>query len=237
MKLSRRLLALAAVFASLQLVSAGDITGKIDLKGTPPPEKEFPLDPNCGKLHAGKPAPTTRFYAVNKSGGLADVFIYVKDGLTGKAIPAPAGKSPLLDQEGCEYIPYVIGVQANQPLLVRNSDPVLHNVHPMPAVAGNSEKNLAHLPKSKDLSFVFPKQEILVKFKCDVHQWMFAWVGVVDHPYFAVSDKDGNFKISGLPAGEYTIEAVHRKAGKQTAKVKVDESGAVPANFTFEVPK
>ncbi|MGV3774818.1 MAG: hypothetical protein ACO1QB_18110 [Verrucomicrobiales bacterium] len=236
MKLSRRLIALAAVFASLQMVSAGDVTGKIDLKGTPPPEKEYPLDPSCGKLYTGKPKPKTRFFAVGEKGGLADVFVYVKEGLGDKTFPVP-DKKPLLDQKDCEYVPYVMGLQAGQTMLVRNSDPLLHNVHPIPAVAGNSEKNLAQLPKAKDLAFVFPKEEIFVKFKCDVHQWMFAWVGVVNHPFHAVTDENGSYKINGLPAGEYTIEAIHRKGGKQTQKIKVDESGNQELNFSFDVPK
>jgi len=233
MKLNGSCIAAAALFASLQLVTAGDITGKITLKGTPQPEKELPLDPNCGKLHEGGPKPTTRFYVVGKGGELADVFVYVKDGLTGKTFPVPE-KPGLLDQKGCEYSPYVSGLQTNQKLLVRNSDPVLHNVHPTPAVAGNKEMNQAQMPKGKDLEFVFPKEEIMLRFKCDVHPWMFSYVSVVDHPFYSVSGTDGTFKISNLPAGKYTIEAIHRKGGKQTQEVTVEASGAKEANFTFE---
>src|SRR5688572_17257858 len=101
MKLNRRFMALAALVASLQLVSAGDVTGKITLKGTPPPEKEIPLDPNCGKLHPDQ-KPKTRLYVVGSGGELADTFIYVKDGLSGKQFPVP-DKAALIDQVGCEY--------------------------------------------------------------------------------------------------------------------------------------
>src|SRR5690606_22940271 len=133
MKLRHHCLAVAAIFTSMQMVSAGEITGKISLKGTPPPERNLPLDPNCGKIH---PTKKTRIYVVGESGGLADTFVYIKDGLTGKTFPVP--ETPLLvDQEGCEYIPYVAGAMVNQKMLVRNSDPVLHNVHVLPAVAGN----------------------------------------------------------------------------------------------------
>lgn len=232
MKINGRLVAVVAVVASLQIAKAGDIAGKITLKGTPPPEKELPLDPTCGKHWEGKPKPMTRFYAVGKAGELADVFVYVKGAVAGK--PGPSDKPVLLDQIGCEYVPYVSGAQTGQKILVRNSDPLMHNVHPTPAVAGNVEKNLAQLPKAKDLEFSFPKEEILVRFKCDVHPWMFAYVGVVDHPYFSVSGTDGTFKISGLPAGKYTIEAFHRKGGKQTAEVTVAATGSVDQNFTFD---
>jgi len=214
------------------MISAGDITGKITLKGTPPPEKELPLDPNCGKLHP-EGTPKTRFYVVGQGGELADVFVYIKDGLTGKAFPVP-DKPGLLDQKGCEYIPYVSGLQTNQKLLVRTSDPVLHNVHPTPMAPGNKESNMAQLPKSKDLEYVFPTPEVFLRYKCDVHPWMFSYVGVVDNPFYAVTEKDGKFTIKNVPPGSYTIEAYHRKAGKQTAQVTVEATGSKESNFTFE---
>jgi len=139
-----------------------------------------------------------------------------------------------LDQKGCEYIPYVSGLQVNQKMVVHNSDPVLHNVHVMPAVAGNKESNQAQMPKGKDLDFSFPKEEQFLKFKCDVHPWMFSYVTVLDHPFYSVSGADGTFKISNLPAGKYTIEAAHRKGGKQTQEVTVDATGSKEVNFTFD---
>jgi hypothetical protein len=230
MKLNRPLLALAVLLASLQIISAGDVTGKVTLKGTPAPEKDIPVDVACGKIH---PTKKTRLYVVGAGGELADTFIYVKDGLTGKTFPVPE-KPALLDQVGCEYTPYVSGVMANQKLLVRNSDPLLHNVHPIPTVAGNQEKNVAQLPKAKDLEFTFPKEESMLRFKCDVHPWMFSYVNVTSHPFYSVSGKDGTFKIENLPAGKYTIEAHHRKAGKQTMEVEVPATGSKEVNFTLE---
>ncbi len=233
MKLNPSLLVVAAVLTTLQAVSAADIVGKITLKGTPPAEKELPLDANCGKLHPAS-KPTTRFYITDGKGGLADTFIYLKDGLTGKTIEVPA-EAKVLDQKGCEYSPYVSGVQTKQKLAVKNSDELLHNVHATPAVAGNKESNQAQLPKSKDLVYSYDNQEILLRFKCDVHPWMFAYVGVVDHPYYAVSAKDGTFKIANVPAGEYTLEAFHRKGGKVTQKVTVG-AGNATSDFSFTVP-
>jgi hypothetical protein len=230
MKLNRRCLMVAALGASLQMISAGEVTGKITLKGTPPPEKDLPLDALCGKIH---PTKKTKLYVVSEKGELADTFIYVKDGLTGKQFPVPE-KPALIDQVGCEYTPYVSGLMVNQKLLVRNSDPMMHNVHPIPAVAGNKESNVAQMPKGKDLEYTFPKEETFLKFKCDVHPWMYSYVTVLSHPYYAVSGKDGTFKIENLPAGKYTIEANHRKAGKQTMEVEVPASGKAEANFTLE---
>lgn len=235
MKLNRRFLSLAALFASLQIVPAGDITGKITAKGTPPPERKLPLDPNCGRLWENKEEATTRFYVIGKNGELADVFVYLKEGVKDTGPAGPDVKPALIDQVGCEYVPYVSGLQTGQTLLVRNSDPVLHNVHPTPIVPGNQERNLAQLPKSKDLEFTFPNQEIFLRFKCDVHPWMFSYVGVVNHPYFAVTGKDGTFTIENVPPGKYTLEVYHRKAGKQTREIEVSDDGAKDVNFTLNV--
>lgn len=225
MKKTWVLLTVGALAGSV--ASAADITGKVKLSGTPPPEKTIILDAQCGKMH-DKPM-TTRHFVVGEGGGLANVFVYLKEG----AKPTPAaGKGHVLDQVGCEYTPYVMGVQAGQHFDVRNSDPVLHNVHTLPK--NNKEKNVGQPVKGMSSDFVFDKPEVLVKFKCDVHPWMFAYVGVTDHPYFAVTDKDGNFKISGVPAGDYTVEAYHLKAGAKSEKVTVG-ADTKSVDFTLEV--
>ncbi|MBL9139649.1 MAG: hypothetical protein JNK85_27515 [Verrucomicrobiales bacterium] len=218
--------------ASLLSTQGADVTGKVTLKGTPPPEKDLPLDPACGKLWPNE-KPKTRFYVAGADGGLGDVFVYLKkDGLKSD-VPA---KAALLDQKGCEYVPYILGLQTGQKLLVRNSDPVLHNVHATPKV--NKEFNLAQMAGGKDLEKTFDQNEVFVRFKCDVHPWMFAYVGVVPHSYHAVTDKDGKFKIEGVPAGKYTLVAFHRKAHGTEDKAVTQEitvgDSAVSANFTVE---
>jgi plastocyanin len=233
MKLNSWLFTSTAVIAAAHLASAGDITGKITMKGTPSPEveiKDVVSDPNCGKIH--KEPIHTRFFVTDGKGGLGDVFVYLKDAKT-----APAMGAPMLDQVGCEYQPAVVGVQVGQPLKVRNSDPFMHNVHLMPLQ--NKEKNKAQVVQGSSDDYTFDKAEVLIKVKCDVHPWMLAYVGVVDHPYFAVSAKDGSYTIKNVPAGKYTIEAFHRKshmaAGKGVSQdVTVDASGG-KADFTVEV--
>lgn len=234
MKNQLRLLAVAAVTAALHTGMAADITGKVTLKGTPPPEKPIPLDPTCGKLHpSGKLS--TRFYVVGKDGGLADVFVHITAGLKDKNFPTPA-QPAVVDQKGCEYLPYVLGAQTKQKIVVKNSDPVLHNVHPTPTVAGNKEANKAQLPGGPVLEFTWDNPEVFLRFKCDVHPWMFSYVGLVDHPFYGVSDADGNFKIANVPPGTYTVEAYHRKGGKVTQQVTVGaESKKV--DFTVNVPQ
>lgn len=220
----------AVLAASLQFVVAGDITGKITLKGTPKPEVDIPLTPSCGKINPNKV--TTRHYVVGADGGLANVFVYLKDA---KAAPATGG-SPTLDQAGCMYDPYVLGVVTGQKFKVKNSDSELHNVHATPKI--NKEFNFGQPLKDQISERSFDQAEVLVRIKCDVHPWMFAYMGVVDHPYFAVSDKEGNFKIAGVPDGKYTIVAYHLKTHGANAGVTqmIDVKGSAKQDFTVEIP-
>ncbi|HKI67953.1 MAG TPA: carboxypeptidase regulatory-like domain-containing protein [Verrucomicrobiae bacterium] len=237
---------IAALIGSLQVASAGDVVGKITLKGTPPAEIPItPLkdDPTCGKTYTSMP--TTHFYVVGADGGLGDVVVQLHgDNINDKSTGASA-PTVLLDQKGCLYHPQIFAVQTGQKIEVENSDPVLHNVHVVPTVNGNPEENQAQMPGSTPLTFSFSKPEEFVKFKCDVHPWMFAWATVADNPYYAVSDKDGHFTIKNVPPGKYTITATHRKLSLvpgsnpaqykgQAKEVEVTASGA-KVNFTFEI--
>jgi plastocyanin len=224
---------LTAVLAATQITRAADIIGVITLQGTPPAEKEItPLmdNPDCAAMY--KTTPTTHFYVVSPHGELADVIVSLK-GVTGKSTGATASPA-VMDQKGCVYTPSILAIQTGQKLIVKNSDTCIHNVHTKPTVAGNEELNQVQMPGGADLDFTFSQPEPFLKFQCDVHPWMFAWVTVVDSPYFSVSDKDGKFVIKNVPPGKYTVEAAHRKLGDQTQDVEVKD-GNVTVNFTFEV--
>jgi plastocyanin len=231
MKKSLLLLSLG-IFSALQLASAADITGVINLKGTAPAEKELsPIkdDPTCSASYPGA-LPKTKFYVVGAGGELADVIVSLK-GISGKSTGASA--APLvLDQKGCLYYPQILAVQTGQKIIVKNSDTCVHNVHTVPKE--NAPQNMVQMPGGADLNFTFDKPEPFLKFQCDVHPWMFAWVSVFDHPYFAVSGGDGKFTIKNVPPGKYTLEATHRKLGVQTAEIEVKDTGAAQ-NFTFEI--
>jgi plastocyanin len=222
------------IFAAWQAASAADITGVITLKGTPPAEKEItPMmdNPDCAAMYNGK-MPTTHFYVVGPNGEFADVVVSLK-GITGQSTGAGA-PAAVLDQKGCLYSPQILAVQTGQKIVVKNSDSCVHNVHSTPAVAGNAEHNDVQMPGGPDLTYTFPQPEMFLRFKCDVHSWMFAWVSVFDSPYFSVSDKDGRFVIKNVPPGKYTVEANHRKLGAQTQDVEVADKD-VTVNFTFAV--
>ena len=224
-------------FAAWQTASAADITGFITIKGTPPAEvdigpKMLEASPDCAAMYPPGKLPTTHFYVVGSKGEFADVVVSLK-GVTGKS--TGAGASPaVLDQKGCLYTPQILAIQTGQKLVVKNSDMCIHNVHCTPTVAGNMEHNDVQMPNGADLTYTFPKPEMFLRFKCDVHPWMFAWVSVFDSPYFSISDKDGKFVIKNVPPGRYTVEANHRKLGAQTQDVEVKD-GDVTANFAFEI--
>ncbi|MFI5253689.1 MAG: carboxypeptidase regulatory-like domain-containing protein [Bacteroidota bacterium] len=210
---------------------SGNLTGKINFKGTPTAKQMIKMnaDPKCFKMHGNKDVASEQT-TVNSNGSLKDVFIYVKKGLEGKTFPTPTEKVTI-DQKGCMYTPHVFGIMAKQQLEIVNNDPVIHNIHALPK---NSPAFNIGQPKMGQKNVkTFDKPEIMVKVKCDVHPWMGAWVGVLNNPFYAVSDDKGNYTIKGLPAGEYDLEAWHEKFGTQILHVKVGGGDTNNADFTF----
>ena len=208
---------------------AATITGVIKLDGVAPAPEAIKMnaDPVCVKEgHGG----TTEFF-VSEAGGLGNVLVYLKEGVSG-SYPAPA-EPVVLNQKGCHYTPHVFGIMVGQPLQIVNGDPTLHNIHAIPKT--NSEFNTGQPIQGMKFDHTFTAKEVMVPFKCDVHGWMNAHAAVLDHPFFAVSAKDGKFEIKGLPAGKYTLEAIHEKLGTQTLEIEVAAKEAKAADFTFKM--
>ncbi|MCG3148712.1 MAG: hypothetical protein PCFJNLEI_02157 [Verrucomicrobiae bacterium] len=206
------------------------ISGKVAFEGDAPKARKLKMDadPQCAAMHSEK-TPVSEEVIINSNGTLKNVFVYVKSGVTGTYEPP---KTPVtIDQHGCTYQPHVFGMQVKQLLLIKNSDDTLHNIHALPTA--NKEFNKGQPAGSTELKTTFTQRDIMVKFKCDVHPWMTAYVGVLEHPFFAVTGDDGTFSIKGLPAGDYEVEAWHEKFGTQTAKVKVGAGEAKTADFKF----
>jgi hypothetical protein len=208
--------------------TAGRMTGRVTLRGAPPAAEVINRrsDPYCDELGEAR----TERYEVSADGGLQNVFVYVKDGLGDLRFPIPAGPV-VLDQDGCTYVPRVLGIQVGQSLEILNSDDTLHNVHAAPEV--NREFNHGQGQQGLRHTHVFTAPEVMVPFQCDVHNWMHAWVGVLEHPFHAVSAAAGTFSIEGLPPGSYTIEAWHEALGAQAHTVTIAPAGEAEASFTF----
>ena len=206
----------------------GVISGTIAYaNGDPDMELIMDADPICLDAHKDEVAMSESVVA--DGGGLANVFVYVKSGLTG-SYPPPS-ENALLDQKGCMYSPHVSGLQVGQKLVIRNSDPTLHNVHALPKK--NQEFNQGQPFEGMELEKTFDQAEVMIPFKCDVHPWMASYIGVLDHPYFAVTGADGSFSIDGLPAGDFEVEAWHEKLGAKTMSISVAADGTAEANFDF----
>ena len=199
--------------------SAAVLTIKTPFEGAAPVVEKVKADADAKCKLAHPDGIVADQVIVNANGTLKNVFVYAKEGVTGK-FEAP--KDPVkFDQQGCTYHPKVFGIQVGQPLEILNSDDTLHNVHALPTASQGF--NLGMPIKGMKLKKTFTKPEVMVKIKCEVHPWMGAWAGVLEHPFFGVTGDDGATTIKDLPAGEYTIEAWHEKYGAQTLKVTMTD--------------
>jgi plastocyanin len=225
------ILGLVAARLPREVQGGSAVTGKIKFTGAKPANAKIDMaeEAACAKKYASA-APTAET-VVGGTGALGNVFVYVKSGLpAGASYPAPA-TPVVVDQDGCRYTPHVLGLQVGQNLEIRNSDPVLHNIKAKPKK--NRPFNISQPTAGMKTNRTFTAVEVMVPLECNVHGWMNAYVGVLPHPFFAVSGNDGSFTIKGLPAGTYELEAWHEKYGTQTATVTVAATGSKTQDFTF----
>jgi hypothetical protein len=213
--------------------TAATITGKVMLDGTAPanPVIKMSSDPTCTSANSGEVHAES--YVVDK-GAVQNVFVYIKDGLGNKYLFDTPTDAVTLDQKGCHYIPHVLGIRVGQPLDIVNSDSTMHNVHGMPET--NREFNFGQPVPGMKQAVAFTAPEVMIPFKCDVHAWMHAYIGVVNHPYFAVTGSGGTFELKSVPPGTYTIEAWHEKLGRQEQSVTLGEKDSKEITFTFKAP-
>jgi plastocyanin len=204
----------------------GNITGVVNFTGAvPAPSKlDMSSDSKCeGENFLDD--------VVVKDGKLQNVFVFVKSGVLQATFETPADPVTL-DQRGCKYVPRVLGIQAGQPLKIVNSDQTNHNIHPLPRV--NREFDDSQLAGQGPITRKFKHPEAIFPVKCNTHTWMRAYIAVLAHPFFAISDSNGAFTIKGLPPGEYEIEAWHERYGAKTSKIKVAEKSDAKADFKFD---
>ena len=213
--------------------SGGAIRGTVSFDGDDVPAAraiKMGSEPSCARTHAT--AAMTEFVIVGDGGGLKNVFVYVKEGLEGQTFPVPE-EPVVLEQIGCIYIPHVFGVRVGQTVRFYNGDDTLHNIHATPKL--NKEFNIGQPIKGMKTDRTLDVAEFMVPLKCEVHRWMHAYFGVVDHPFFAVTDIDGQFDLSGLPPGDYVVEAWHEKYGAKQLNVSLgEETQSISFSFGLE---
>jgi len=196
--------------------TTGSLSGVTALVGTAPEPQEMRMSADCQLLHGGTP---TINDLDTRGGGLANVFVWIESGLDKWQLPAPSSDEVVIDQKACLYEPRMVGVQTGQPVAFLNSDPLFHNVRS--ETEFNTEFNEMMPTKNTRLVKHFRQPEVMVETHCDAHPWMKAYIGVVDHPFFAISDASGAFQIPGLPPGQYTLGVWHETLGKQTQRIEI----------------
>ena len=212
--------------------TAGAVSGKVKLNGpVPKPEMlRMNTDQACVDA-AGKTAPSDAVL-VSADGAVQNAFVYIKDGVD-PAYSFDVPTTPVeLDQKGCRYVPRVLGVRAGQPLQLVNSDATLHNIHALPMT--NREFNDGMKEKAPPITRTFTVPEVMVRFKCDVHGWMNAHVGVMANPFFAVTGPDGSFDIKGLPPGKYTLAVWHETLGESSQEITIADRESKTVEFSFK---
>jgi plastocyanin len=215
--------------AQIDWNTAGTLTGTVTFskKAPSPVEIDMAQDPVCGLA-----ATNMSEQFVVKDHRLANVFVYIKDGLGDRIYTAP--QTPVvLDQKGCRYVPHVIGVVTGQPIEFTNSDATMHNVHLMPQIGGNQSMDISQPPKGGTTSRTFTKPEVMIPVRCNNHPWMQSFINISDNPFFAVTDQNGHFEVKGLPPGIYTLVAVHEVLGEKSATVTVKSQQTTPQDFQF----
>jgi plastocyanin len=190
------------------------VSGTVKFDGTAPKPSKIDMsqDPAC------KGTNEAENIVVDNNGDLANVFVYIKDGLGNRTFDVPKDEV-VLDQSGCKYHPHVLGVMAGQTVQIKNDDMTTHNIHPTPK--DNREWNESQPPSAAPLEKNFAREEIMLPVKCNQHPWMKMYINVVKSPFYAVTDKAGKYEIKGLPPGDYTIAFVQEKLGEQDQKITV----------------
>lgn len=210
--------------------TAGVITGKVTLQGTPPQMMVIRMgaEPACEKAH--KQPVRAEDVVTGPGNALENVVVYIQSGLGNYSYPVPS--TPVkLDQVGCMYVPHVVAMMAGQQFEVLNSDPVTHNIHPLPK--DNREWNESQPPNGAPIIKEFARPEVPIPVKCNIHPWMKAYICVFSHPYFAVTGSDGTFTIKDVPPGTYTLAAWQEKYGTQQVQVTVGPKETKTVDFTF----
>ena len=209
-----------------------EISGVIKLDGPQPKRPPLQLTPESRKLYEGQPYPRDEVELVSAKGEIKNVFVYIRKGLSpDKTYPVPK-KAALLDQQRSMFRPRIQGLFVGQDFAMRNSDPIIHNVRSLSQE--NRPFNIAQPAGTPDRVKRFSDKEGPIELRCDYHPWMRAYLFVMEHPFFAVTNARGQFRIENLPTGEYTLATWHESLGENKKVIKVDSEALRDIEFTYK---
>lgn len=204
--------------------SYGHITGQFVLQGEMPKLVAAKLGEKDQEVCAVKPPlPENRLIVDEDSQGIANVLIFLKDAPKNihPNLKEPKEKTIVFDQKNCRFEPMMLLVRTGQTVLVKSDDPINHNMHTHPFA--NPELNFLVAPKDREgvpVNYKNP-EKFPTKVNCDLHPHMISYWMVLDHPYMALSDKEGKFKIENVPAGRYEFSVWHERTGWIDRALKV----------------
>jgi len=214
--------------------ATGEIVGTVKLDGAAPHQKPIDMskDPACAQA-AGGAQVATENVVVGANAGLANVVVYISQGLTGNEA-ATSSQPATIDQKGCRYVPHVVALNVGQHMTVLNSDKTAHNIHPQPSpTGGNAQWNKSQTVGAGPIDVAWTNEEVAIPVKCNIHPWMRGYIAVLKGP-FGLSNDSGSFKLDNVPPGSYTLTAWQETYGTQTAKVTVAAGKPVTTDFTFK---
>jgi plastocyanin len=206
--------------------TVASVSGTVKLDGAAPKPAKIDMSQD-----AACKGTNTAETIVADGGNLANVFVYVKDGLGGRTFDVPK-EAVVIDQQGCKYHPHMLGVMTGQNIDIKNDDQTTHNIHPTPQA--NREWNESQPPAAAPIEKSFAREEIMLPVKCNQHPWMRMYINVVKSPFYAVTGPDGKYTIKGLPPGDYTIAFVQEKLGEQTQKVTLAAKDSKTVDQSFK---
>ncbi len=221
----------ALAYEAVAVSNGGTIEGVVKLSAPAPAVPAIKTTKNQDYCGLSIPNP---IYESGQSGGLANVEVFLKGIQKGKA--NPTGTITLLN-EHCMFHPRVQGASVGEQIKIASNDPILHNTHPQVADTNATVYNIALPYKGFSVTKPLPATPELIRVKCDAHEWMRAWIWEFDHPYYATTDGNGNFKITDVPPGTYTIVAWHEVMGQKEASVTVAPGKPATVDFGFTPKK
>jgi plastocyanin len=208
-----------------EVVNGGAVKGRVNFKGEPPPEANMLI--NADQQVCGSGYRKLKRLVLSPRKTIVNAVVTLEGVSRGKPFPKAV---QLIDQHDCAFIPHIQVARMGREFVILNSDPVHHNIHGY--LNGRTIFNLAQPMMGKRIPVVLTRPGI-IEVKCDIHPWMQGWVLVVEHPYYAVTDQDGEFLIDRVPPGTYRLTVWQEMMGVMEQEVTIKPGATLDVDFSY----